>query len=184
MKKAGIVGGITHRKGQWETERAPSKPAGKPTEKKKGHSLVLSLPVQMQMAKDKATGMSDKALAEKYSISIGYVHNALSTLFVKNSTARDILKNVLAENAIACGMRVRETVGELQPMQAAIATGIMTRNFIDLDKHSATIPTDVDFTELAGISELLSSLRGHVATPSDKEGDIIDISGESVVIEE
>lgn len=178
LKAADIHQGIARRKGDWELDRE-KQPAGKPNRKSgKPHKLALTEQSKLQMAKDRASGMSEKELANKYSVSVTYVGEALRTLFVKSAIGRDILKGVLLDNAISCGMRVRATVDELSPMQSVIATGVMTQRYIDIDKHTQDIPKEVDFSELLEMGNLLKDLRGHAILPSEKDKDFIDIEGE------
>lgn len=142
-------------------------------------ALVLSQDALLQMAKDRAGGSSMDELADKYSLSKGYVESALRTLFTNSAVGRDILKGVMLENAIATSMRVRETVGQLQPMQAVIASGITTQRFIDLEKHTANTPPEVDFAQLARVGDVLAQLGKELGIdPDSSEGEVIDIDAD------
>lgn len=187
MKAAGMSGGVSmRRKGEWEKVVRPEakKIPGKAKPKKDKHktdALALSTPTLVAMAKDKASGMTEKQMAVKYAVSARYVHEAMKTLFTATSTGREVLKNVLLDNAIATGMRVRATVDELSPMQSVIATGIMTQRFVDLEKHTQAAPPDVDFSELSQMGNLLRNIRESVGLDDDSHGPIIDIEAESQV---
>lgn len=198
MRKAGIVGGLSIRKEEhpWDKDR-PTKEQkqanqtnpytagmdkkrpvgvgskGKPSKK----ALAVTSAELMVMAKDKAGGMTNAELSEKYGVSEGYVGEALRTLFVRSRTGREILKGVLLENAVACGMRVRKTVDELTPMQAVVATGIMAQRFVDLDKHTQNQPPDINFDELNVMGAMLKDIRNSVGI-GQTEGDVIDIQAE------
>lgn len=151
---------LGRRKGEWELKREKTKTPGMDKVRPKGErALALKKDEMLEMARDKAGGMSDKELSKKYAISEAYVRDSLKTLYLNNKMGREILKNVLLDNAIAGGMRVRETIGELNPMQSVVATGIMTQRYIDIDKHNSQQVNDVDIDELQQVGELLRDLN-------------------------
>jgi hypothetical protein len=178
LKKAGIKGGIAIRRGEWAGESRPKHVPGADKVRPKGKApLTLPKETLVMMAKDKSSGMSDKEISKKYAVSTSYIQASLKTLFLTTKVGKEILKGVLLDNAVACGMRVRETVDELQPMQAAIATGIMTQRLIDLDKHTSNQPPDMDLNELAEVGKFLREIRTEVMPLTDADAPIIDISG-------
>jgi hypothetical protein len=177
LKAAGIKGPISHRKGTWELENEAIPVAGAPKaahkKPKRGSPtpLALSEKVHIEMARDKAGGMTDKDLAVKYAVSVTYVGDAMRTLFIQSKVGREILKGVLLDNAIAGGMKVRQSIDELTPSQAIVATSVMTQRFIDVDKHNSAMQTsDIDFTELNEIGDMLRELNMIAGT-----GPVIDV---------
>lgn len=177
LKKVGIDNGI--RKGEWQIVREGT-PPGKPkklSDRGKGHDpLAMSPEEHLSMVHDKAAGMTDKDIAEKYAVTAGFVNAALRKQYVNNTTGREILKGLLLDNAIAVGSKAATQIDELEPMQSMAATKLMTNAFIDLDKHSQSSPAVVDFTELAKMGEQLKGLNDLVTDlPTDTEG-IIDIT--------
>lgn len=180
LKKAGIVGGIAIRKNPWESDK-PKGITGMPKDKPPGERRLNQLPKEtlILMAKDKASGLTDLQIADKYSVSNSYIQGAMRTLFMTSKIGREILKGVLLDNAVACGMRVRATVDELSPMQAVIATGVMTQRFVELEKHTQQAPPDVDFSELAQVGQILKDIRGSIGLIGNSvEGEIIDIQAD------
>ncbi len=182
LHAAGIQGGMPRRQGDWEKDREQRVP-GQPVARKNKGTSSLVVPVSrktmMEMAHDKASGMMDKQIASKYAVTLSYVQDALRTLYVSNKQGREILKGVILENAISCGMASRECVGKLQPMQKVIATGIFTQRFIDLDKHTQSAAPEVDFQALDRIGKVLDKMNRQVAgMDDDDETEIIDVSVE------
>jgi len=135
--------------------------------RRKDNRLTLAPDTQLEMARDKAGGMTNSELAQKYAISEDYVRESLNRLYVNNEQGREILKSVVLENAIASGMHARSKVGELNAMQATVATGIMTSRFVELDKHTRDVPKVVDFSELAKVGQVLTQLHSEVAELMD-----------------
>lgn len=180
LRKAGIKGGVAIRKGEWAEETRSKRIPGADKKRPKGQApLQLPKETMVLMAKDKASGMTNMELSNKYGVSSSYIQHSLKTLFLTTKVGKEILKNVLLDNAVASGMRLRETVGDLQPMQAAIVTGIMTQRFIDLEKHTSATAPDMDLTELGQVGQILRDIRSEVhALPEHEEGAIIDVSGD------
>lgn len=141
--------------------------------------IPMSDKALLGMAQEKASGKADKQLAAKYGVSVSYVQDALRTLYLNNKTGREILKGVLLENAVACAMGVREEIGDLQPMQKVIATGVMTQRYIDLDKHTASVPAEVDYQALERIGAVLGRLNKIASDVDDEENRVIDINVET-----
>src|SRR5687768_17404622 len=174
MKKAGITNGVVVRTAAWQESRRDKTVPGKPKVRPKGEKpLQLSTETKLAMARDKAGGMTTAALADKYSVSESYIEHSLRTLFTQNAVGREILKGVLLDNAIASGMHVRANIGELQPMQAVIATGVMTQRFIDLDKHTQKQAPEIDTTTLSQVGEILKDIKESLGNPDDQ--DVLDI---------
>lgn len=183
MKKAGIKKGLADIQGEFPPERTSQKVAGRHKERRPKGSipkgLVLPKEAYPLMLKDKARGMTLDAIGAKYGLSTNYVQNALATLFITNKVGREVLKGVHLENAIATGMKVRETIEDLSPMQAAIVSGISTQRYIDLERHTQSSPPDVDFTELKQVGQLLRGIRDDIGISTEGEdGEIIDIQTE------
>lgn len=192
MKAAGIPPII--RKGEWEhntPKRVPLqgmpskhlkrvKVEGKKVKTMPKQQLALSPPTLIAMAKDRAGGMLRKQLSVKYHVSESYIDNALQHLFINNKIGREILKGVLLENAIACGMHGRAKVEELNGMQALVGAGIMTSRYVELDKHTQSAPDEVDFSDIAKISENLKQINDYVGPLGQyAEGLVIDVEATS-----
>lgn len=190
MKKAGIKGGGVNaiiRPGEWELAKINETKtletvAGKPKGKKK----PLQTKEIVSMAHDKAGGMSYPELSDKYGLSEGYIAAALRRLYVSTNIGKQILKGVLLENAIVMGTHARNKIADMTGMQAAVATGIMTSRFVELDKHDQQTPQEIDFKEIA---EVGAQLRGLVAAVgglgdnSDTES-VLDIESSSEIIDD
>lgn len=157
LKSIGVKTGVMAKKMSNECEVIPGTPKSGT-----GKSLLRlsSSPLQMEsLMRDKAAGMSRKDIAEKYAISEGYVKEAFAKHYGRNEDGKKVLKGVLTENAIACGMKVAANVDALTPMQAAVATGIMTSRLIELEEHTAEHKEPIDFAEIAKVGKELSELR-------------------------
>lgn len=165
--RAAKVPPVGVRKGQWQVEReaaakqVPGKP--KPNKKRTRAAIALSPQLMLEAAKDKAAGMTNEMLATKYAVSEAYIGEALQRLYVRSDVGRQILKGVLLENAIATGMHARKNIESLSGMQATVAAGIFTDRFVQLDKHIASVPREVDFAEIAKVGQLLEELDAEVA---------------------
>lgn len=162
LKQAGIKDGIRVQLVKDIPERIPGQPSTRTgKEILRLRSGEADEAVLDELMKDKMGGMSTKELAEKYAISEGYVKQAFAKKFMNRSEGREILKGVLMQNAVACGMHLTANIDKLQPMQAAIATGIMTSRLIELEEHSATHKDPIDFAEIANIGKELKEIRDY-----------------------
>lgn len=123
-------------------------------------SSKVSEDTVLSMAKDRAAGQTYRELAEKYALSENYIKDALEIVFVGGKRGSEVLKGLLLENAIGAGMHVKKKMDELTPMQAGVVVGIMTKNFIDLDKHmNNTNEATVDYESIGQIAGTLASLN-------------------------
>lgn len=168
------------RKAPWLKQKENPERGGKNRELKtvhgKGPAPTIAEDTKMQIAKEKAGGAGTDYLAKKYGVSAKYIDDALHHIFISSKVGRELLKNVILENGIACGMRARAGVADLSPMQAIMATGIMSSKFVELDKHTASTPAEVDFTELQAIGENMKLIRESLGDlPDDSMDDVIDI---------
>lgn len=167
------------RKGDWQLARENPERGGKHkvgTNKQTGAKNGLSKETKLEIAKEKAGGASEHYLAKKYGVSITYVQDSLKSIFLTSKVGREILKNVILENGIACGMHARTKVEELSGMQAIMATGIMSSKFVELEKHTMAQPAEVDFVEIQAISENLKAIKDLVGDlPDDSVVEIIDL---------
>lgn len=169
------------RKAAWQVHRdlpkqLPERSVDGEKTRRVGRPKVYPKEVQMEIAKDRAKGSTIASLATKYGASITYVEDALRTIFRTSKEGREILKGVILENGIAAGMHARRTIGELTPMQAVVATGIMSSKFVELEKHAATLPSEVDFGELQSIGDNLRQITEQLGEmPDDEGGEVIDI---------
>lgn len=151
--------------------------------KNKGRSLrgdrKVAIPpeLSLEVAKELAGGATVDFLSKKYCVSDTYIRDSMNKLFVSSKVGREILKNVILENGIAAGMHARKTIGDLSPMQAIMATGIMSSKFVELDKHTAAQPAEVDFQELQKIGDNLKLIKESLGDlPEDMtDEDIIDV---------
>lgn len=142
-----------------------------------GRAQRIPEEMRMEVAKELAGGASVQYLMKKYCVSDQYILDSMKKLYVSSKAGREILKNVILENGIAAGMHARKTIGELSPMQAIMATGIMSSKFVELDKHTAAQPAEVDFQELQAIGENLKLIKESLGDlPEDMtDEDVIDI---------
>lgn len=133
--------------------------------------------LRLEVAKERAGGASVDYLAKKYCVSNKYIDDALQKVFISSKVGREILKNVILENGIAAGMHARRGIEQLSPMQAVMATGIMSSKFVELDKHTASQPAEVDFQELQSIGENLKLIKESLGDmPEDlTDEDVIDV---------
>lgn len=151
--------------------------------KNKGRSLrgdrkeAIPPELSLEVAKELAGGATVDFLTKKYCVSDTYIRDSMNKLFVSSKVGREILKNVILENGIAAGMHARKTIGDLSPMQAIMATGIMSSKFVELDKHTAAQPAEVDFQELQKIGDNLKLIKESLGDlPEDMtDEDIIDV---------
>lgn len=181
LRAAGLAGGVERRKGEWELARDQRSGRDKTGKRESGHGK-LDLPHNaiVAMAYDKASGMGNDMIAKKYHVSDGYVADALKRLFIDHKIGRVILKGVLLENAVASGMHARKQLSSMNGMQAAVATGIFTDRFVQLDKHMASQPVEVDFNELQQVGGILKQLQDSVGGITSREIPAIDIEAEIV----
>lgn len=142
-----------------------------------GREQKIDSDTNLAIAKDLAGGASVKYLAMKYAVSDGYIRDSMQKLFISSKVGREILKNVILENGIAAGMHARRGIEQLSPMQAVMATGIMSSKFVELDKHTASQPAEVDFQELQNIGENLKLIKESLGDlPDDlSDEDVIDV---------
>lgn len=169
------------RKAPWQVHRDLPKQLpersvdGEKTKRVHGKRMIPK-EVQLEIAKEVADGATVPTIANKYGVSAGYVEDALRTVFRTSKEGREILKGVILENGIASGMHARRHIGELTPMQAVVATGIMSSKFVELEKHAATLPSEVDFGELQSIGDNLRQITEQLGEmPDDEGGEVIDI---------
>lgn len=175
LKAAGIEGGVTARQSPWDMERIKDTP-GKP--KKKKHKTSALIPISREtsfaMAKDRSLGMSEKQVADKYSVATCLVREALKRVYTGTAVGRELLKNVILEGAIATSTQALKKVGELNPVQSVAAAGLLTSKFIELDKHTQNTPQAIDFAQLKQVHENLQSLDEELGDIDDDDG-VIDI---------
>ena len=114
------------------------------------------------MINDRLAGASQKEVAEKYGVSERYIDMAMKKKYITTSDGRKVLEGALLENSIASAMHFRAHVDELSGMQAAVATGIMTGKFIDLQKHNGETPVEVDLTALSAMGDMLKDIRSSI----------------------
>lgn len=173
------------RKGAWQIARE-NDTGGMPTRRtsnKQSKVVALNDDVLFQMAKEKAGGATLASLAAKYQVSETYINEALKKLYLSSAKGKQILRGVLLENAIGTGMHGRAKIGELNGMQAIVASGIMTQRFIDLDKYMQSTPETVDVAEIEKVGRLIiqleSRLEGVDLLAGDKTmDDVIDVSAQ------
>ena len=84
--------------------------------------------------------------------------------YVNTNDGRKVLESALLENAIASNVQFSRHVEELTPMQAAVATGIMTGKFIDIQKHNGETPVEVDLSTLSAMGDMLKDIRASIGT--------------------
>jgi len=189
--KAANISPFSARKPQWAAEHELAKKAREKTvvkpqriakkkKMKKGTSqaIVLSDDALMQAARERASGESLPDLAKRYGISSGYLAQCLKRVYVNTDVGRQILKGMLLENGIVTAAHAQKKLNELTGMQAAVASGIFTSRFIELDKHIQTSPQKIDFAKLDTIMQTLNELDQLVAHDLDDDGDITDIEAE------
>lgn len=102
----------------------------------------------IEMAKDKATGATDKEISEQYGVSISLLQNALSGLYINSQIGREILKKVYLENALIFGMDARKKIDGMTGIQAAVASGIFSTKLNELEKTDREKPNNFDAKEL------------------------------------
>lgn len=178
MKKAGVVGGVLIRKGEWQRAKE-AQVAGEP--KPKGLSRVqgsndtvgISDEVALQMAVEKAGGKTTAQLSHEYGISENHVTNLINKKFVNSRTGREVLKGILLHNAIAFGGQAAQKIEELNGMQSVVASGIMTQRFIDLDKHASTVQENIDLDEISSVGRVLKELDGCISVESLDSDDVL-----------
>ena len=128
------------------------------------------------MINDRLAGASQRDVAEKYGVSERYIDMAMKKKYVTTADGRKVLESALLENAIVANMHFRDKVGELSGMQAAVATGIMTGKFIDLQKHAGETPVEVDLSALSAMGDMLKDIRASVG---DDVTDVIEAEATS-----
>lgn len=180
LKKHGIkpLALPARRVGDWEKARQDRKhtPGAPKVRDKQKHKQVSQLTEDEleAMAHKKAGGMSYGQIAGEHGVATKYVRRALTGKFIHTAKGREILKGVLLDGAIAAGVQTHEKMGELNGMQSAIVTGVFTQRFIDMDKHTATMPHDqADFAAIAKASDAIEELVRDLGV-----GDVIDVDAE------
>lgn len=166
-KKFGATTGVRRKLGkvieigEWQLEKEHRRAPGEPAKKKAGNTTGKLTRIHIkQAAMDKIGGATWDELKQKYGVSIRYLRDAIQAQFITTKKGREILKGVLLEGAITSGMHAKSKIGELNGMQAAVATGILTSKFIELDKHTQGLPQDsADLTNLDQIGDDLRDIR-------------------------
>lgn len=165
------------RKGDWQLAKENPNMTAKTGKKSDTFGHKIPEEMRLEVAKEMAGGASKAIIADKYGVSNAYVVNAMKKVWMTSSVGREILKNVILENGIAMGMQARAQMKDLTPMQSVMAAGIMTSKFVELDKHTASTPQEVDFNQLQEIGEHMKQVAealGVHAEDMDEE-DAIDV---------
>lgn len=171
----------TIRKGAWQIAReSGAKVQGMPKLKRKSAAIALDEDSLLEMAREKAGGATNNQLAVRYGVGESYISEALKKLYISNSQGKEILKGIMLENAIGTSMQAGKKMSELTPMQSVMASSILTRTYIDLDKHTMNQPSEVDLTEIDKVGRLINELDEQVKAAGLKEqvGEIIDVSAQ------
>lgn len=176
-KVIGQGGGLAPilRTGDWEKAKNAS------LETKLANSPArVSEQEKLLMINDRLAGASQREVAEKYGVTERYIDMAMKKRYVTTADGRKVLEGALLENAIAANMAFRDKVGELSGMQAAVATGIMTGKFIDLQKHNGETPVEVDLSSLSAMGDMLKDIRASIGNDIS---DVIEVEATSEPIE-
>lgn len=170
IKKGNKGGGIQHstqikkatggkpvniRKGEWELAKLEDT---RGMSKEGRGNKKMSEELKLEMAKDKAAGMTNKELSEKYCVAENLVASALNQIYLNNKVARELLKKVMLKTAVAAAANTMSRVDELDPARSAVVAGIMTSKVIDLERHEANQPREIDVDRLGEVADILSGL--------------------------
>lgn len=160
--KAGGVAPLI-RRGEWQHDRPK-------TLKEREAKAMSNLPrkgpsdedmknVQLAIVERRAAGRTDQEIAEEFGLKRKTVNAIINTKFVNNRKGAEVLRGLLLENSLLLGANVRKNVDNMNGMQSAVAAGIMTTKFIELDKHIAKQPENVDTESLSEIGKGLKELN-------------------------
>ena len=160
-KVIGKGGGLAPilRTGEWEKAKNASLET-----KLADNPVRVSEQERQLMINDRLAGASQREVAEKYGVSERYIDAAMRRSYVNTNDGRKVLESALLENAIASNVQFSRHVEELTPMQAAVATGIMTGKFIDIQKHNGETPVEVDLSTLSAMGDMLKDIRASIGT--------------------
>lgn len=173
MKAAGIAPLI--RKGEWQTARP------KTLEERRRKAVAVNTPmglskesmdeVRLAIVDRRAAGMTDKEISEEFHIGTKEVNRIINGKYAGVRKGAEALRSILLENSLLLGNNVRNKAKDMNGMQSAVATGIMTSKFIELDKHLAKQPENIDTESLSEMGEQLRELNDLV---KDQGGEMSD----------
>lgn len=170
MKREVGGNGVLLRRGEWERNRAAHlddiAEKHTSTKHKCGTRKGIKEDVRHAMIVRASEGASIRDIVKEFHISKREVEYALKHTFADGETGAQKLKNLLLSNATQLAVQTRRKADDMNGMQSAVATGIMTSKFIELDKHLASKPRTVD---LEALTEIAGELR--------EMGQIIDDAG-------
>lgn len=169
------------RKGEWQDakEKRKHQPNEYRTRIRNKPILIATSEVDLSISHDRETGMTIPQLSEKYGVSAGFVDRAVKRHYVSAKDGKAALRGSLLEGAIACSEQAHTKIGELNGMQSAVAAGIFTQRFIDMDKHIQESPDEVDMSDVEKAGALLKSLEGEEGILLEDHKDaVIDLDTE------
>lgn len=156
-------------KGKWTEHKGENEPLPVRIAERK----VVSEEEKALMIQKKFSGSTNKEIADMFAVSDSYIDTVLEREFLPTPSGRQKLLSLLLHNSVAVGAHFATRIDELSGMQAAIATGIMTGKFIDLQKaiKENADETPPDFGALSRLNSTMDEIKGYLGTES---GPIID----------
>lgn len=159
----GKSGGVVLRKGEWEKNRpahlASIREKQTATKNQNGGRAGAEEQYKEAIIIRRAEGASLKDLKREFEIGEEDVRRVLKHKFVDGKTGRQKLRDLLLSNAIQLGAQTRAKASDMNGMQSAVATGIMTSKFIELDKHMQNQPEEIDNASLSEIAKELKDMN-------------------------
>jgi hypothetical protein len=115
-------------------------------------------------------GENQSFVEKKYKLGKGEVANALRMFFPSKEDRLNALSNILLDNALIASVKFQEKKKDLTVMQAAIAAGLFTDKFVQLQKAQTS-----GFKENEVPVNLILKLEQTLAHAKEVHGKIIDI---------
>lgn len=173
-------GGIILQRGEWERNRPThlAEIANKDTADKPRYGTAtkkVQTALKEAIVIRKAEGATIKDIAEEFGVAQRYVEQVMKFRFPDGKSGAQKLRDLLLSNAIQLGAQTRMKADEMNGMQSAVATGIMTSKYIELDKHMQNKPPTIDLDKIGEISDSLNELTDIVRKSGVDDSVIPDV---------
>lgn len=129
---------------------------------------------KLALAQDKMLGMTNDELASKYGVAQNFVDLALKDVYLHAKDGKKILKGMFLKNAIGCAAVTATKMQDLTAMQAAVASKTFAQGLIDLEKHDANMPKEIDSAQIGEVAKFLQQMGALAEEVSEEQGSILD----------
>jgi hypothetical protein len=104
-------------------------------------------------------GVPMNEIERRFSLSRGYVKDAMVRRFGSEAAMKSALRALLLENGVATAQHTLANIEQLHPSQSGMLAATMTNAYIALDKHERGTPKQIDFGALAAFGETLARIE-------------------------